>query len=350
MHSLLIDHLTGSANLLGFAEWLRTRQAERSAFSLVAIDLTHAHAPEADTATSTLRWVALVLREELPGAIYRTGHAEFVALLDGADHAAHRRVAQRLAARLDFEADRLGLQPPPVAIGLLYFSPSLELQPVVILSQIYEVITAARQPGAPPVTISKAANTATADLTPVVDALVQRIAVLSAQLEASQHLAHIDSVTGLPNLLAAYERASTALAQAAVQQQPCAFLLIDGDDLRRYNQIGYAAGDKLLNDLSATLREQLRPSDYLARWRMGDEFLVILPNTGVSGAASLADRLRRRVEVVSQYWPFRVTISIGIAAYPQHGEAVQHLIEQIEAAKERAKREGKNRAVVVGQR
>ncbi len=348
MHSLTLDQLTGSANLLAFAEWLLTQHEHRDAFSLVAIDLNGLMSLKPETSTSALRWVALVLREELPGTIYRLGSDDFVALLSGADHAAHRRVTQRLAARIDFEAERLGLRPPTVAIGLLHYTHNQAQHPVMILSQIQQVIAAAQQTGAPPVTVFKSGNHPVADLAPVVDGLVQRLAVLSAQLEASQHLAHTDAVTGLPNVYAAYERAATALVQAAAHQQPCALLLIDGDNLRRYNQIGYAAGDKLLNDLSATLREQLRPSDFLARWRMGDEFLVILPNTGVSGAASLADRLRRRVETVSQYWPFRVTISIGAAAYPQHGEAVQQLIEQVEAAKERAKLEGKNRSVMAG--
>jgi diguanylate cyclase (GGDEF)-like protein len=348
MHSLTLDHLTGSANLLAFADWLLAQRASNEAFSLVVIDLNGVTDPESAVRTNALRWVALVLREELPGTVYRIGAEEFVALLSGADQVAHRRVAQRLAARLDFEAERLGLHPPAVALGLVHYGHTQAPQPVVILSQIQQVITAARQAGAPPVTVLRGSSVAADDLTGVVASLVQRLAVLGAQLEASQHLAHIDTVTGLPNLHAAYERASLALVQAAVEQKPCAFLLIDGDDLRRYNQIGYAAGDKLLNDLSATLREQLRPSDLLARWRMGDEFLVILPNTGVSGAASLADRLRRRIENVSQYWPFRVTISIGVAAFPQHGEDVQQLIEQVEAAKERAKRAGKNRAMVAG--
>lgn len=347
MHSLTLDQLTGSANLLAFAEWLLAQHQENDAFSLVAIDLNGLMSSDAETSSSALRWVALVLREELAGTIYRIGGDDFVALLSGADHAAHRRVAQRLAARLDFESERLGLRPPAVTIGLLHYGHTQTPSPAAILSQLQQVVAAARQPGAPPVTILKGTNTV-GDLTPVVNGLVERLALLSAQLEASQHLAHSDPVTGLPNVHAAYDRAAMALVQAAAQQQPCALLVIDGDDLRRYNQVGYAAGDKLLNDLSATLREQLRPSDFLARWRMGDEFLVILPNTGVSGAASLADRLRRRIETVSQYWPFRVTISIGVAAYPQHGEAVQQLIEQAEAAKERAKREGKNRAAMAG--
>lgn len=344
MQSLTLDQLTGSSNLLAFADWLLNASSD-DPFSLVVVDLQGMLNLKAEVHPNALRWVALILREELPGTLYRTGDDEFVAVLSGPDAGAHRRVVQRLAARLDFEAERLGLEPPAVAIGLVYYSHTDQRSPAAILSTIQALVQAVRQAGAPPVTILEPGG---GDSGGVVNALVQRLAALNAQLEASQHLALTDPVTGLPNLRAAYERAATALAQAAANQQSCAILLIDGDNLRRYNQIGYAAGDKLLNDLSITLREQLRPSDFLARWRLGDEFLVILPNTGVSGAASLAERLRRRVESVSQYWPFRVTLSIGVAAYPQHGEAVQQLIEQVEAAKSRAKQEGKNRVIITG--
>jgi diguanylate cyclase (GGDEF)-like protein len=347
MHSLMLDQLTNSANLLAFANFLLTT-APRDACSLVVIDLQGGLETHPELSTSALRWVALVLREELPGTLYRIGQDEFVAVLPGTDQLQHQRLVQRLAARLDFEAERLGLQANTLVIGLLCYAADDQPPPTTLLAHIHAVSARSRQEGMPPVLQMTAPPAADVDLVPMVQQLIGRIAALSTQLEYSHHLANTDPVTGLPNQQAALERAVSALAQAASQQQPVALLVIDGDNLRRYNQIGYAAGDKLINDLSVTLREQLRPSDYLARWRMGDEFLIILPNTGVSGAASLAERLRRRIETVSQYWPFRVTISLGLAAYPQHGDGVTRLIEQAEAAKQRAKLEGKNRTVIAG--
>src|SRR5689334_4590552 len=81
----------------------------------------------------------------------------------------------------------------------------------------------------------------------------------------------------------------------------------------------------------------------LARWRVGDEFLVLLSNTALERALGLAERLRGAVEEESRAWLYPVTISIGVAVYPRHGETVEQLLHAGECAKERAKAEGKNR-------
>ena len=118
--------------------------------------------------------------------------------------------------------------------------------------------------------------------------------------------------------------------------------MIDGDDLRRYNQISYAAGDEMIQWLGATLRDQLRPGDFLARWRVGDEFLVLLPATPLGQAAAVGSRLCRAVQQASEGWPLPVTISIGVAEYPRHGTDEVGLLRQAEAANDRAKALGKN--------
>ena len=101
----------------------------------------------------------------------------------------------------------------------------------------------------------------------------------------------------------------------------------------------------MLQQLCQTLRNRLRPDDFLARWRVGDEFLVLLPNTILERAVLLAERLRSAVQDESRTWPFPVTVSIGVAVYPLHGTTADELLQAGECAKEQAKAQGKNRVV-----
>jgi diguanylate cyclase (GGDEF)-like protein len=96
----------------------------------------------------------------------------------------------------------------------------------------------------------------------------------------------------------------------------------------------------------------VRSMDVVARFG-GDEFLVILPETSESIALTIADRLRRNIaskalitgdEAVPG--PDMLTASIGIACYPEHGETVEHLLENVDKALYRAKNKGKNRVEV----
>lgn len=341
------DPLTGIGNLLGFADLLMGGQADDAPYSLIAVDVHALSNLEQSQGDNALRWVALVLSDELPAPVFRVAGDEFVAILTGAEHQAHRDLADRLARRLDLESGRLGLQRPAVWVSVVHFSGGEPRTPADTLGRLQAAVAVAKRNPDELVTGLPAGDLAVeSELPTVVNRLIERLVGLGSQLEAAQHLAFTDPVTSMPNMRAALQRSEEALALAAAQHQPLALLLIDGDNLRRYNEIGYAAGDRMLIDLSTTLREQLRPSDFLARWRIGDEFLVILPNTGVSGATTLAERLRRRVELISQYWPFPVTISTGVAVFPQHGNTIDLLIDRAEEAKQRAKVIGKNCIVV----
>ena len=107
--------------------------------------------------------------------------------------------------------------------------------------------------------------------------------------------------------------------------------MIDGDNLKQYNKHGYAAGDDVIRKINATLSTALRPNDFLGRWRMGDEFIVILPSTNVEQAIAVAERLRSSIESASQGWLYYTTISIGIAYYPKHGIQANKLLESCRA-------------------
>jgi diguanylate cyclase (GGDEF)-like protein len=175
--------------------------------------------------------------------------------------------------------------------------------------------------------------------------MINRIVSLGVMLDNWHQLAYTDPVSDLPNLRAALQRLGDTLGKADASQ-PFAVLLIDGDNLRRYNDIGYAAGDEMIQRLSQTLQNQLRPTDFIARWRVGDEFLIVLPHTPLDHAVAVAERLCQVVQHASQTWVFPVTISLGVAAYPQHGATIDELLAQAETSVDAAKTQGKNRVVV----
>ena len=129
-------------------------------------------------------------------------------------------------------------------------------------------------------------------------------------------------------------------------QTPLCLCLIDGDDLKKYNNKGYQAGDDAIRKISLTLGSVLRPDDFLGRWRMGDEFIVVLPSTNIEQAVTIAERLRSSIELASKDWLYPTSISIGIAYYPKHGNTTRELLEAAEAALKESKVKGKNRVSV----
>jgi diguanylate cyclase (GGDEF)-like protein len=184
------------------------------------------------------------------------------------------------------------------------------------------------------------------DLAWVVDDVVDRMVSLGLMLDESHHLAYTDATTGLPNMNAAVRQLETTLAQAQSTGKPFAILLVDGDDLKRYNEISYVAGDEMIRRLGSTLQAEIRPGDFLARWRMGDEFFVLLPGTSIGQCVAVGKRLCAIVQRVSREWEIPVTVSSGVSGYPEHGTSATDLLHRAETALDRAKDLGKNKVVV----
>ena len=173
----------------------------------------------------------------------------------------------------------------------------------------------------------------------------KRIETLGGTLQYTFRLAYTDPVSSAPNMLAISRKLDLSLSDAILEQTHLSICLIDGDSLKRYNSKGYAAGDDVIRKITSTLGTVLRPSDFLGRWRMGDEFIVILPATTVDQASMVAERLRVSIEQASQGWLF-TSVSIGIAYHPKHGHTANNLVEAAEKALTRAKMSGKNRVIV----
>lgn len=345
-----IDAITGCRNLLAFADWLIEYCADtpHDPISLVSLDLNAfaSVAQDAKQGDAVLRWVAIVLGEDLHVPIYRIGGDEFVFALTDGDHARHAQFGHRLLERLNREAERFGMPAPVATIAIVHYTGLERLSPADILSQLRTVIIETRTNiGAPTAAFYAADLPQTYDLHPIVDDLLHRMISLGQMLDESHELAHTDPVTGLPNLRAAMKTLDSAIAHVAETGYPFTLLFMDGDNLRRYNELGYATGDSMLQHLCRVLRERLRPTDFIARWRVGDEFLVLLPHTSLEQGLILGERLRSTVQDESIGWPFPITISIGVASYPQHGTTIEALLQAGEYAQERAKAQGKNRVV-----
>jgi diguanylate cyclase (GGDEF)-like protein len=135
------------------------------------------------------------------------------------------------------------------------------------------------------------------------------------------------------------------MQQARETNGTFSILFIDGDNLRLYNDISYSAGDEMIRNLANTLSHHLRPGDFLARWRVGDEFFVILPATPSDKAMHVAERLRASVETESKTWRIPVSISIGMADYPAKGSNIRELLDTVEKSAKQAKDNGKNQVV-----
>ena len=102
----------------------------------------------------------------------------------------------------------------------------------------------------------------------------------------------------------------------------------------------------MIRKISVTLGGALRPNDFLGRWRMGDEFIIILPATSVEQAMAVAERLRASVEQASSSWLYPTSVSVGISYYPRHGSSAPELLEAAEIALKSSKSLGKNRVSI----
>jgi diguanylate cyclase (GGDEF)-like protein/PAS domain S-box-containing protein len=158
------------------------------------------------------------------------------------------------------------------------------------------------------------------------------------------HLAHHDPLTGLPNRLLFDDRFAHAIEQAQRQQEPCLLLFLDLDGFKAVNDtMGHSVGDDLLRGVSERLKAVLRQSDTLARLG-GDEFVILATSANAGYASFVAqkilDSLRKPFHLAGE--EVSVSGSIGISAYPDHGNDPNSLMRAADMAMYVAKSEGRN--------
>ncbi|MBI2191280.1 MAG: DUF4032 domain-containing protein [Planctomycetes bacterium] len=168
-----------------------------------------------------------------------------------------------------------------------------------------------------------------------------------AILERLYRDAILDPLTGLSNRRHYRERLSAEMARALRYHNPFVLALFDIDNFKAINDSrGHAAGDEILRQIAEVFRESIRESDLAARWG-GEEFALLMPETPKAGAAVVAERIRRRIAGLLER--DRVTISGGLASFPQDGDDEERLFAFADRALYQAKSEGKNRICLSAQ-
>ncbi len=176
-------------------------------------------------------------------------------------------------------------------------------------------------------------------------AIVRDITERKLAEERMLHLAHHDTLTGLPNRSLISDRLELAIAQARRNDGSVLVAFIDLDGFKLVNDgLGHNAGDELLKVVAERMTACLRAGDTVGRFG-GDEFVLLLTETGeVADAAQVLERVReqvlRSISLCGQ--DVQVSCSIGVAVYPHDGDDAETLLMHADAAMYRAKDMGKN--------
>jgi two-component system, cell cycle response regulator len=181
-----------------------------------------------------------------------------------------------------------------------------------------------------------------------------RIKRLQDQLEEKnrelEQLSISDGLTGLFNHRHLHELLQEEYERSRRTEEPMSVVMLDLDRFKEVNDThGHQAGDRVLQELSAILRESAREIDKLGRYG-GEEFMAILPETDTDAAITFAERVREMVEKqrfeIQADEPLHMTISAGVATYPgDEADSPRRLVHYADQALYSAKKNGRNRVV-----
>ncbi len=177
------------------------------------------------------------------------------------------------------------------------------------------------------------------------------VALEKAQLyEQTQALATTDGLTGLLNYRAFWQALERELERSMRYGLPLSLIMIEIDKFKRFNDTyGHLRGDEVIRAVARVLKHEHRAQiDIVARYG-GDEFMILLPHTQKVTAAEIAERIRRAVEatpLISAVEVASVTLSLGVACYPEDGKSADTLVEAVDRSMYKAKQQGGNAVAV----
>ncbi len=170
------------------------------------------------------------------------------------------------------------------------------------------------------------------------------LAIENSQLYEKIRLqSHTDTVTSLWNHGFFQSQLSSEIEAARKQNFPTSLIILDIDDFKKLNDShGHQIGDEILKDIAVILKESSRESDFVCRYG-GEEFSLILTKTHTEQACTIAERIRQKVEQkLFTALQLHVTVSVGLATFPDNASSKEELITLADKAMYKAKFGGKN--------
>lgn len=157
-------------------------------------------------------------------------------------------------------------------------------------------------------------------------------------------LSTTDSLTGLSNHRSLMKRLDDEVSRFRKERKGFSVLVGDVDHFKQYNDaFGHPAGDEVLQMIAEIMRDSTRKTDCCARYG-GEEFVIVLPDTSVADAMDTAEHIRARV-AAKKFNGRKMTLSIGVATFPDDADDAEAIIAVADEALYQAKREGRDRTV-----
>ncbi len=164
--------------------------------------------------------------------------------------------------------------------------------------------------------------------------------------QRAEELAHKDELTGLNNRRAFFEQSEHAFRQAKRYQHPLSVIMIDIDHFKMINDnYGHSFGDRVLKMVAGPLLDSIRDFDIVARMG-GEEFAIVLPETGLEEAEKLAERLRTAIQgmtINNGKYEIGITASLGVVTCRDDDGNIESLLTKADDALYVAKKKGRNR-------
>ncbi len=162
--------------------------------------------------------------------------------------------------------------------------------------------------------------------------------------EELELLSTTDSLTGLSNHRSLMKRLDDEVARFKKDHRGFSVLVGDVDHFKQYNDaFGHPAGDEVLQTIAEIMRDSTRKVDCCARYG-GEEFVIVLPDTAIADALDTAEHIRARV-AAKKFNGRKMTLSIGVASFPEDADDAESIIAVADEALYQAKREGRDRTV-----